>query len=259
MIQFRNVSFSYRDHMVFEDLNFSLGDFKSTAILGLNGEGKTTFLKLLLSLLKPEKGKILVNDEDIQKLSDQKRAQLFSYVPQESDDSLNMSVIDFICMGKISQRSFFLGPDENEKQDALKLLKQLNCEALSQRDISALSFGQKRLIYLARAIYQDAKILVMDEPVASLDLLKQHDLLSYLKRHLEGNDKQLIFSIHDPCLAYAYADTFLFFKGHELFDIVKKTDPGHEEKLTRDIASLYENKVSVFLEYGKISLELLNH
>ncbi len=258
MIEFQNVSFSYRDQKIFEDLNFSLVDFTSTALLGLNGEGKTTMLKLLLGLLKPEKGKILIDGIDISTLSEEKRSRLLSYVPQQIEDPLNMSVLDFVCMGKISRRSFFKGPDESEKEEVRTLLKELQCGDLIARDLSALSFGQKRLIYLARAIYQDADVLVMDEPVSSLDFLKQHDLLSFLKDHLKRHNKKLIFSIHDPCLAYEYADSFLFFKEHRLFDAVSKKNKDHIDALRKDIASLYENRVCVRFDRDRIYMDLLD-
>ena len=257
MIEFKNVSFSYRQQKIFDDLCFSLDDFTSAALLGLNGEGKTTFLKLLLGLLKPEKGRILIDGIDINRLNEEKRSRIVSYVPQDIDDSLSMPVFDFVAMGRIARRDFFKGPDEKEEEAVRSLLKQLGFEDHMKKDISALSSGQRRLIYLARAIYQDAGILVMDEPVSSLDLLKQHDLLSFLQDHLLSEDKKLIFSIHDPCLAYGYADTFLFFKDHRLFDIVKKKDTDCKEALKKDISALYENKVTVSFTGDKISMDVL--
>ena len=256
MIRFNNVSFSYRDHKVFEDLSFTLDTFTSAALLGLNGEGKTTFIKLLLGLLKPDEGTIFIDESDINTLNEENRSLLLSYVPQQTDDTLSMSVLDFVCMGKISQRDFFKGPDDTEKETALSLLKTFECDEFSQRDISTLSSGQRRMIYLIRAIYQDSRIYIMDEPISSLDFLKQHELLHQLKDHLLKHDKQLIFSIHDPCLAYEYADTFIFFKDHQLYDVIKKTDDDFSKTFTTDVSALYDDKVSIRFIEGKMYMQL---
>ena len=210
MIEFKNVSFSYRQQKIFDDLCFSLDDFTSAALLGLNGEGKTTFLKLLLGLLKPEKGRILIDGIDINRLNEEKRSRIVSYVPQDIDDSLSMPVFDFVAMGRIARRDFFKGPDEKEEEAVRSLLKQLGFEDHMKKDISALSSGQRRLIYLARAIYQDAGILVMDEPVSSLDLLKQHDLLSFLQDHLLSEDISSSFPSTIPVLPMAMPIPFCF-------------------------------------------------
>ncbi len=252
MIQFQHVTFSYPDQTVFEDLSFVLKDFSIAAVLGLNGEGKTTLIKLLLGLLRPDKGKILADGIDVRELDERKRSFLFSYVPQQTDDSLKMSVADFLCMARINQRPFFAGPRETDKKEALLLLKQMESEELFHKDLSSLSSGQRRLIYLARAIFQDSRILVMDEPVSSLDLLRQHDFLTFLSRQIQTEGRRLILSVHDPCLAYEYADSFLFFQDGTLRDIVKKEETG---LLIEDIEALYQNKVKVFLREGKLYID----
>ncbi len=252
MITFQNVSFSYPDKKIFDDLSFSLSDFSSAALLGLNGEGKTTLLKLLLGFLKPDKGKIIVDDADIQKLDAAKRSFLFSYVPQETDDTLKMSVCDFLCMARMNQRSLFEGATPADWQEVKHLLRQMGIEELFHKDLSALSSGQRRLIYLARAIHQNSRILIMDEPVASLDLLHQHDFLTFVNEQIRKEGRRLIFSIHDPCLAYDYADTFLFFQDGRLLNLVKRKDTA---SLIENIEALYQNKVSVFLREGKLYID----
>ncbi|MBO4918941.1 MAG: ABC transporter ATP-binding protein [Erysipelotrichaceae bacterium] len=257
MIEVRNLSFAFPDNVVFDDLSFILNDCPVTAFLGLNGEGKTTLIRLLLGLLKPDKGNILIDKHDIGGLNEKERAKLLSYVPQENDDSLLMSVSDFICMGGINRQSLFTGPDENERRIAKDILKELDALALYDRKMETLSHGQRRLIYLARAIFQDSRIMVLDEPVSSLDLVRQHAFLKHLRDYTQKNGRRVLMSIHDPSLAYEYADAFVFFRNHGSYDVLYRNDPSFKEKFSNDISILYENRIrpvyiddGVFMSYG---------
>ena len=243
MIKVDDLSFSYRNSAVFDGLSFTLEDHPVTALLGLNGEGKTTFIKLLLGLLKPDKGSILVDGCEIGSLSDRERSRLLSYVPQDNDGSVKMSVSDFICMGGIDRQDLFKGPDGNDRRIAEDILKDLDASGFSNKGLETLSHGQRRLVYLARAIFQDSAIMVLDEPVSSLDLTRQHGFLRLLRKHAQNNDKRVIMSMHDPSLAYEYADAFVFFKDGRCFDVLYKEDPSFRKRLSENISLLYENRI----------------
>ena len=257
MIRIDDLSFAYHSSKVFDGLSFSLEDQPVTAILGLNGEGKTTFIKLLLGLLKPDKGSILIDGQNIDTLNDQERSRLLSYVPQENDDSIIMSVSDFICMGGINRQDPFKGPDENDRKKALDILKKLDALRLSDRRLETLSHGQRRLIYLARAIFQDSGIMVLDEPVSSLDLIRQHGFLSLLREYTQKENRRVVMSIHDPSLAFEYADAFVFFKNQSSYDLLYRNDPSLKERFSDDVSALYDSKIRceyigdhLYLKYG---------
>ncbi len=243
MIQAEHLSFSYGDLTVLDDLSFCVDDFSTLALLGQNGEGKTTLLKLLLGLLKPQSGSIQIDGRDPSRLTERELSRFLSYVPQECDDSLNMSVSDFICMGRISEQGFLRGPKEHDRKEAASILKQLSLEQLSARSLKELSSGQRRLIYLIRAIYQKSSYILMDEPVNSLDLKRQHDFLYWLKDITKVKDRRIIMSIHDPALAYTYADAFLFMKSHQAVSVLSKKDPDFKKEFLRRVEELYEHSV----------------
>lgn len=255
MLEVKDLSFAYPDGPVFTDLSFVLQDFSIAALLGGNGAGKTTLLKLLLGLLKADQGQILLDGTDLGKLKEKERSFLLSYVPQEMDDSLTMDVLDFITLASYNRHDLFGGADEEDKKKAQTILLELQIPELSSKRMDALSSGQRRLIYLARAIFQDSALMCLDEPVSSLDLLRQHLFLQHLKDHVTKNNKQVIMSIHDPALAYAYADTFLFIKEHKLYDIVSLKEKDARERLQKDIAILYDNKVTASFRKGQLFLE----
>ncbi len=243
MIEIRDLSFAYRDNPVFKGMSFTLDDRPLTALLGLNGEGKTTFIKLLLGLLKPDQGSILIDAKDVVRLNDSERSRLLSYVPQENDDSLMMGVSDFICLGGINRQNLFKGPDEKDREAAKQILDDLGASSFFNRRLETLSHGQRRLIYLARAIFQDSLNMVLDEPISSLDIIRQHDFLGLLREHTRKKGKRVIMSLHDPSLAYEYADAFVFFKDHGAYDVLYKDDPAFKERFLQDISLLYENRI----------------
>lgn len=254
MIRIESLSFSYRDDAVFKDLSFATESDGITAILGLNGAGKTTFLKLLLGLLRPDKGSIFIGDNDIAGLSFSKRAALLSYVPQESDPSLHMNVIDFVCLGGIFRQDIFKGPSANDRERALAILDELDASSFAQKDISALSSGQRRLIYLARAIFQDSEVMVLDEPATSLDLLNQHRFLKQLRKIAYDTGKQIVMSIHDPCLAYGYADRFLIFKYQKLLCLIERNGEDFANRFISAIEKLYDDEVEAVLNDGQLQI-----
>jgi len=243
MIRIDDLSFAYHSNKVFDGLSFSLENRPVIALLGLNGEGKTTFIKLLLGLLKPDKGNILIDGQNINTLNDRERSKHLSYVPQENDDSVVMSVFDFICMGGINRQDPFRGPDENDRKKALDILKELDALRLSERRLETLSHGQRRLIYLARAIFQGSSIMVLDEPVSSLDLIRQHGFLSLLRGYTQRENRRVVMSIHDPSLAFEYADAFVFFKNQRSYDVLYRNDPSFKERFSDDVSALYESKI----------------
>ena len=199
-------------------------------------------MKLLLGLLKPDKGEILLDGLDLGKLNEEKRSKLLSYVPQENDDSLIMGVSDFICLGGINRQGLLKGPDENDRIRAKQILTDLGASSFFDRRLETLSHGQRRLIYLARAIFQDSRIMVLDEPVSSLDLIRQHDFLRLLKEYT-NKGKRILMSLHDPSLAYEYADAFVFFKDHRPFAVLSKNDPSFKERFLQAISELYDNRI----------------
>ncbi len=257
MIEIKDLSFSYHGKPLFQDLSLRLEDNPLTAVLGLNGEGKTTLLKMMLGLLKADKGNILIDGKEIQDMKEKERSRILSYVPQEMDDSLDMSASDFICMGAMNRQNILRGPDENDRNKADLILKDLGVLDLETRSLSAMSTGQKRMIYLARSIFQDSSYMIMDEPAASLDLLRQHRFLKLLKNYAVRENKQVIMSIHDPQLAYAYADVFLFFKDHKIIDLLSKEEEDFRERFQEDIRILYDNEVDVVYREGRVSIDPL--
>ena len=179
IVTFKDVSFAYDNHQVLNDVNLELTERDFVSIVGPNGSGKTTILKLILGLLQPQKGTIKVLD----KLPEHACSRV-GYVPQHSqvDPHFPVNVTDVVLMGRLGQARF-LGPfRSSDHQLAQKTIKQMDLEDLKTRSFSTLSGGQRQRVLIARALAGEPQLLLLDEPTSNLDLAAEIQLHQYLDR-----------------------------------------------------------------------------
>ncbi|MSN96876.1 ABC transporter ATP-binding protein [Campylobacter sp. FMV-PI01] len=192
MISVKNLEFSYHKKAVLQDINF---DFKnSLAILGENGCGKSTLLKCMLNLVK-FKGEILFNKKDITKFSRTNLALNFAYIPQFYDVNFDYEVLDIVLLSRLNHKKFFENYSKDDYEICTLNLEMLGINHLKNRIFKNLSGGEKALVYLARALSTNAKIIFMDEPVSALDFGNQIKFLNLIKNL---RDKNFILTSHHP-------------------------------------------------------------
>lgn len=178
IIEIKDLQFAYNRQPVLQDINLSIqpGDF--TAMIGPNGGGKSTLLKLMVGLLQPASGSIRILGQPVEKASHH-----IGYVPQ--DISVNrtfpISALDVVLMGKLGPVHRWKRNRAAEKKEALEALDKLGMAGYSQRKIGELSGGQRQRVFIARALVTNPDILLLDEPTASVDSEGQADLYRLLK------------------------------------------------------------------------------
>ncbi|HZK41706.1 MAG TPA: ABC transporter ATP-binding protein, partial [Clostridia bacterium] len=165
----QGVTFAYRNGRVLEDLSFKSGGGRVIGVLGANGAGKSTLFKLILGILPLQEGQIQVNGMPLDSLSARKRAQEMAYIPQAQPGVFQFSVMEVVLMGTTASFGIFGQPGSREKEAAWRALTLLGIQDFAHRPFDQLSGGEQQLVLIARAVAQDAPILIMDEPCASLD------------------------------------------------------------------------------------------
>ena len=217
ILQIKNLSFSYDKELVLNNINLNVykGDF--LAIIGPNGGGKSTLLKLILGLLKSNKNTIKLFGKSIKE-----NIQKVGYVPQNTNINTNfpIKVLDVVKMGHISKKRSFFSSKE-EEQCALNSLKQVGMQEYANTKIGSLSGGQRQRVMIARALCANPSLLILDEPTASIDVAGQkqiYKLLEKLNKHIS-----IIVVSHDISVILSYATKVAHINKQLVFhDISKK-------------------------------------
>lgn len=211
-----NLSFSYGTRSVLKDISFTANHGEFISVLGPNGVGKSTLFRCMLGLLTPSNGNTFIDDTPITEMSPSKLARYIAYIPQSHNPVFNFSVFDMVLMGTTAQTGTFSSPGKEQIQRAEAALDRLGILDLKERGYANISGGERQLILIARAIAQQAKILVMDEPSANLDYGNKIRVMNTVKG-LTRDGYAVIQSTHDPDQAFLYSDKILaLFEGRVL-------------------------------------------
>ncbi len=175
-VEIKNLYFKYDKEWILEDINFSLKDKEFMAIIGPNGGGKTTLLKILLGFLTPNKGEIKLYGK-----TPKENRKIIGYVPQHTNFSLDLpiTVFDIVLQGRLKKGKFFY--NQKDKQKAKETLEYLKIDNLQNKKIKDLSGGQRQKVLIARSLVSEPKILMMDEPTSAIDPTGQKEILDLIE------------------------------------------------------------------------------
>lgn len=178
-IEMENVWFSYDRAPVLKDVNLKLKQGEFLGIIGPNGGGKTTLLKLFLGVLKPDRGSIRILGQEPNDASHR-----VGYVPQIMDFNLSfpISVMDVTLMGRLKRSRIGRGYTEEDRKKVIEVLKEVGMADYRDKPIGKLSGGQRQRVFIARALVTDPQLLFLDEPTASVDHDFETDLYDFLKK-----------------------------------------------------------------------------
>ncbi len=218
MLELKNVCYSYGKSQVIHDLSFKVETGEFLCVLGPNGCGKTTLLKNILGLLIPSSGSIVIDGEDIQELSITRLAQIMGYIPQAHTPPFPFKVFDVVLMGRTSYLSSLAVPGKEDEKIAFESLEELNISHLKDKIYTKISGGERQLVLIARALAQQPKILIMDEPTSSLDFGKQHLVLEHM-RLLSKKGISIVMVTHDPDQALFCAHKVVLMKKGRLLSM----------------------------------------
>lgn len=215
-LEVKNLSCGYGMEKVINSISFTIKEGEVVSLLGANGCGKTTLIKSIIGLLPIIKGKVLLNGKNIEKWSSAQTAKLLGYIPQMHTPPFPFKVLDVVLMGRTTHIKTFALPTKKDIVIAEKTLEMLNISYLKKRTYTEISGGERQLVLIARALAQEPKVLVMDEPTASLDFGNQIKVLNQVKQ-LSKLNIAVLMSCHFPEHAFIYSDrTILLNKGEIL-------------------------------------------
>ncbi|MDR3149723.1 MAG: ABC transporter ATP-binding protein [Oscillospiraceae bacterium] len=208
-ISVKNLTFSYGKREVLNGLTFNAHEGEMLGLLGPNGAGKTTLFNCMLGFRNKEfKGDVLICGESVRKTPASVLATRVAYVPQSHSSVFNYSVLDMTLMGASAGMSGFGSPGNNQLESARAALQTIGIAELMHRGFMNISGGERQLVLIARALAQNAKILIMDEPTANLDFGNQIRVMTKI-RELAESGYTILISTHNPEHAANYCDRVL--------------------------------------------------
>jgi iron complex transport system ATP-binding protein len=229
LIEINNLSFSF-DQEVLRDININIKMGKFYTILGPNGSGKTTLLRILSKSLNIYKGEIFIDEKELTQIKPKRLAKEMAVVSQNTEIEFDFSVQGIVLMGRTPYISRFCSESEKDIETAINAMKMTNTWELRNKSINALSGGERQRVVVARAIAQETKIILLDEPISHLDIHHQIEIMNQLKQLNQNKNITIIAVLHDLNIAAAYSDQMILM--HEC-GIYKDGTP--EEVLTEEI------------------------
>ncbi len=205
MLEGKGLAIGYRDRIVGSGLDVRLAEGEVLALLGPNGGGKTTLLKTLIGLLAPRGGEVRLDDKPLTLYSIRERARRIAYVPQVHTGTFAFTVESLVLMGRTAHADLFSRPSKADRAVAAAALERLGIAHLARRPYTMISGGERQLALLARALAQEPRFIVLDEPTASLDFGNQGKVMREI-RALAQAGHGVLFTTHDPNHALRAAD-----------------------------------------------------
>ncbi|WP_241761710.1 ABC transporter ATP-binding protein, partial [Fusobacterium nucleatum] len=207
-LEIKNLSFSYKNKEILNNISFKVYSGTLLSILGANGAGKTTLIKCINGILKLKKGEVLIDEKNFNNKSLKEKSKIMSYVPQiTSSFDIDLTVFDTVLLGRVPHKTFKFS--EWDKQIALNNIKKLDLEKYLFSYVGELSGGEKQRVLIARALTQEPKILILDEPISNLDLKFQLETMKILKNLAKEDNLIVITILHDLNFAISYSDKIL--------------------------------------------------
>ncbi len=245
-----NLSFSYGERKVLDNINVTAEEGQLLSIVGPNGVGKSTLFYCILGILNKYQGDIAIEGRNIKGLDIMEMAKLIAYVPQNHYPSFNFSVFDMVLMGTSVQVSSISTPGKAQIQLVYSALERLGILHLKNRSYTKISGGERQLALIARALVQQTRVLILDEPTANLDFGNQVRVLTQIKS-LANEGYTIIQSTHNPDQTFMFSDHVLAMLNGQVLADGAPCNVFTEELIHKlyvvdvDVQSLYRDKVRV--------------
>jgi iron complex transport system ATP-binding protein len=217
MLQVRDIRFDYA-RPVLKGVSFDVGDAELVAVLGPNGSGKSTLLKIVVGILKPASGSVLIDDRNLGSMSRRERARLIGYVAQDSSVKFPLSVMEFVLQGRFAQGRIVGFESDEDIYEANRVMELTEISEFSGRLVMELSGGERQRVMLARALASRPRLLILDEPVANLDIAHQVKMLNLVSSLTADGSMSAIVVTHELNLAAEFATSALLLKSGEVID-----------------------------------------
>ncbi len=219
LLKIKNLTCGYGNKMILKGINFTVNKGEIVSIVGPNGSGKTTLIRAITKLIKPKEGEILLEEQDIWKMNYKQLSKEISVVSQQIE-SVSFNVEDFVLLGRLPYyKKFQFIETEKDIDIAHKWMKLTDTMIFKNHSMEEMSGGERQLVFIAKALTQEPKLLLLDEPTSHLDITHQVRILDMIKRLNKEFGLTVIMVLHDLNLAGEYSQKIAMFNAGMLYKI----------------------------------------
>lgn len=214
-IELHDVTLGYGSRVLMADANVGFGWGELTALIGRNGTGKSTLLRTIAALAKPQSGTITISGRDVTSLTMREVAERIAFVSTDDVRVQNLHVWDVVSLGRAPYTNWVGRLTEEDRAKVKESLRLVGMEDFAEASMDSLSDGERQRVMIARALAQDTPIILLDEPTAFLDLPNKYEICLLLKRLAHKEGKCILFSTHDLSIAIELCDTIAMIESGE--------------------------------------------
>lgn len=217
MIEVNSISFRYHEDWVLQDVSFRVEKGEFVGVIGPNGSGKTTLLKILYRLLSPQKGEILFELVPMRKMDRNDIAKRIAVVAQETQLLFPFSVLETVLMGRSPYLGHLMFESEKDLEIAKKAMEWTKVFPFSERPMDELSGGERKRVFIARALAQEPEVILLDEPTANLDIHHQIDFLDLILTLNRERGLTIVMASHDMNIASEFCDRLILLQDGRIY------------------------------------------
>ena len=241
MIQLKDLTLGYEQRTLLEKVSAHITGGQLVALLGRNGTGKSTLLRAVMGLEKPQNGEIILHGNNIASLKPEELARNISFVTTDKVRIANLRCRDVVALGRATYTNWLgqlQGEDKEKVDNAMHLV---GMDSYAEKTMDKMSDGECQRIMIARALAQDTPVILLDEPTAFLDLPNRYELCLLLRKLTQKEGKCILFSTHDLDIALSFCDTIMLIDNPQLYSL-----PTNEMITSGHIERLFHNESITF-------------
>lgn len=244
MIELKELTVGYGQRTLLDKVSARLTGGRLVALLGRNGTGKSTLLRAMMGLEKPQSGEILLQGKNIASLKPEKLARDISFVTTDKVRIANLRCKDVVSMGRAPYTNWIGQLQAEDKKRVTEAMRLVGMAEYAEKTMDKMSDGECQRIMIARALAQDTPVILLDEPTAFLDLPNRYELCLLLRKLAQEEGKCIIFSTHDLDIALSLCDFIMLIDNPQLYSLPtpEMVTSGHIERLFRNESITFDAK-----------------
>lgn len=216
MLKVENVTLAYDKHIVLEGINFVACEGEIVGLIGPNGSGKSTLIRAISGVLPPRSGEMRLKEKSVTKIPQKELAKLLAVVPQNPSLPETLTAFEIVLMGRNPWLGFLRHESRRDMEIAYRAMELTQTHFLAERKVGGLSGGERQRVIIARALTQEPKSLLLDEPIANLDINHQVEILNLIKGLCSQKGLTVVAALHDLNLASQFCDRLILLSSGQI-------------------------------------------